>query len=346
LLLGICITPLGSSDNLSIIIGHWTHDKDNNFLVPTNSSVDVSLNNNSLVYANLSGYAGTNISWSGGQFHSIGVGGVGSGGNPFNQDLNTSDGVAFNDVTLNQFIIGAFGGAIDLSGDPWYMSGADWQIAQDLILDGYVLSDLLPNPTLSRDLGSGAYRWENIFGANGSFDDLNATHGIGTLGDIYVGGITTVNDLIVENKIIGNNFGCRVTNDTTQSIPKNTWTKLHFDSEVYDTDSLHDNTTDNTRLTCTESGIYMINGQVQWSSMTGTQYLVIYLNNESQIARVSGTNTYSFMNDVTTMYNLEEGDYVELMVYHTSSTDEDIIKSNTGAGGYYSPEFMMQRISG
>ena len=55
--------PLGNGSDYVVGINHWTHDTGNNFLVPTNESVDVSLNNNSLVYSNLSGFAGDNVSW-------------------------------------------------------------------------------------------------------------------------------------------------------------------------------------------------------------------------------------------------------------------------------------------
>jgi len=98
------------------------------------------------------------------------------------------DDLSSGNTVSTAFFNSNFVGGIDMTGDPWYLGGVDWEIAQDFILDGYVLSDLLPNPTLNRDLGSGAYRWENIFGSNGSFDDINATHSIGTLGDIWAGG--------------------------------------------------------------------------------------------------------------------------------------------------------------
>ena len=70
LLIGVCLgIPISGAPYGGVSINHWTHDTDNNFLVPTNTSVDVSLDNNSLLYANLSSFAGANISWSGNQFH-------------------------------------------------------------------------------------------------------------------------------------------------------------------------------------------------------------------------------------------------------------------------------------
>ena len=62
LIFGILISGslMGSSD-LILGVNHWQQNDD--VLIPINSSVDVGLNNNSLLWANLSSYAGDNMSW-------------------------------------------------------------------------------------------------------------------------------------------------------------------------------------------------------------------------------------------------------------------------------------------
>lgn len=78
LLFGVCLgVPLGSGSSFIVGINHWSHDTDNNYLVPTNTSVDVSLNNNSLLWANSSTQAGIGLIWNGAtmQFDVTGSGG-------------------------------------------------------------------------------------------------------------------------------------------------------------------------------------------------------------------------------------------------------------------------------
>ena len=48
------------------------------------------------------------------------------------RDVDINGSLYANDITLNQFITGLFGGAIDLSGDPWYLSGTDFEFAENI----------------------------------------------------------------------------------------------------------------------------------------------------------------------------------------------------------------------
>lgn len=60
---------------------------------------------------------------------------------------------------------------------------------------------------------------------------------------------------------------CRVYNNANISIPNATYTALQFNSEDFDTDNMHDNTTNNTRLTCKTAGIYLITGSVSFMAI-------------------------------------------------------------------------------
>ena len=55
--------PLGSGSNYVVGMNYWTRETGDGFLYPTNSSDDVSLNNNSLLWADLSSFAGDNVTW-------------------------------------------------------------------------------------------------------------------------------------------------------------------------------------------------------------------------------------------------------------------------------------------
>jgi hypothetical protein len=65
---------------------------------------------------------------------------------------------------------------------------------------------------------------------------------------------------------------CCVTKSADQSISTATWTKITFDQEEYDVGSMHDNSTNNTRITIKEAGQYRINYHIKHESMDKISY--------------------------------------------------------------------------
>lgn len=134
----------------------------------------------------------------------------------------------------------------------------------------------------------------------------------------------------------------RVYHNAAQSIPNATWTALAFNSERFDNNSIHDVTTNNSRLTCNTAGLYLISGHIQYATSTAGTYrqLGILLNGATQLAMVliSPPNALAKMS-VATVYQLAAGDYVEL----TTSQDSGGALDVTVAANY-SPEFMMVRV--
>lgn len=117
---------------------------------------------------------------------------------------------------------------------------------------------------------------------------------------------------------------------------------LTFDSERFDTDTIHSTVTNTGRLTCNTAGKYVITASVAWASnSTGFRQIGIYLNNSTFLALQSAdANATAIMyQSVTTVYDLSASDYVELRVLQTSGGPLNIV-----AGGNYSPEFSMHRI--
>ena len=113
---------------------------------------------------------------------------------------------------------------------------------------------------------------------------------------------------------------CRVTNDANQSIGDSSATKLSFNSEIFDTDSFHDNTTNNSRLTIPEDGKYLCGVSFTIAGASGHAEVGILLNNSNKIAmssmaNVSGANIGPA---VTTMADLDADDYIEALVYQDS----------------------------
>src|SRR5262252_2004637 len=62
---------------------------------------------------------------------------------------------------------------------------------------------------------------------------------------------------------------CRVYRTGAQSITQNTQTAIIWDNEVYDTDTMHDNVTNNTRITFKTAGKYRVNVNYSWAGAGG-----------------------------------------------------------------------------
>src|SRR6266498_153432 len=67
---------------------------------------------------------------------------------------------------------------------------------------------------------------------------------------------------------------------------------LAFNSERFDTDTIHDTLTNNTRLTCKTAGVYEIGGGVEFAAnATGVRSLQIRLNGTTAIVEQDITST-------------------------------------------------------
>jgi len=140
--------------------------------------------------------------------------------------------------------------------------------------------------------------------------------------------------------------GASVYHDADQSCGNNAEITLAFNSERYDTDTIHDNTTNNSRLTCKTAGKYLITGGVVWEpEATGIRRLNIKLGGITVIASVLDSPVsvagWPYSHQITTIYEMAVGNYVELLVYQFN-TPAGALDIQYSAG--LSPAFMMQRI--
>jgi hypothetical protein len=123
-----------------------------------------------------------------------------------------------------------------------------------------------------------------------------------------------------------NNFNltkCLLNKTAVQSIPTATFTKITFDAtqEIYDPLSMHDGTTNNTRITIQSTGIYQINSGGRYESSTNgdARLIYIYINNaaiNSIAGEFDSTGRFSGANSV--ILSLSANDYVEMAVYQGS----------------------------
>lgn len=140
----------------------------------------------------------------------------------------------------------------------------------------------------------------------------------------------------------------RVYHNANQSINTDTSTVLAFNSERFDTtanagSTMHDNVTDNSRLTCRYAGKYQISACIRFASnSTGVRQVTLKLNGTTTIARQSTSALNGLQTDVNVscLYDLAVNDYVQVEVYQTSGSGLNVeVNAND------SPEFMMARVA-
>jgi hypothetical protein len=117
-------------------------------------------------------------------------------------------------------------------------------------------------------------------------------------------------------------YSCRVYRTTNQSISNDTATYVAFDNESYDTDTMHDNSTNNDRITIKTAGKYTICGAVLFAAnSTGIRILEIEKNGTTTLAssRINATASpyYTGLMAVSSD-NFAVNDYVKALVLQNS----------------------------
>ena len=150
------------------------------------------------------------------------------------------------------------------------------------------------------------------------------------------------NSIKAATDFLANPPACRVYHTANQSIPNSTESTVAFNSERYDTDSMHSTVTNNSRITITTAGLYAVSVSLQFGVDTDytVAYAVLRVNGSTQIA-YGGVGTWSAalvgpLVSVGTISKFAAGDYVEVRVLqaNASAGANNIIASAQG-----SPEF-------
>lgn len=144
---------------------------------------------------------------------------------------------------------------------------------------------------------------------------------------------------------LGLGIGCRVYNNAAISIANNTLTDLTFNSEYWDTDTMHDTGANTARVTCVTPGTYLMIGQVEFAAAAGgRRQLLIVINGATTLAvKEIDSALAGVVNDnlqISTIYQLSAGDFVTLRVFQSSGAP-----LNVNAQANWSPNFMAQRIA-
>jgi len=194
------------------------------------------------------------------------------------------------------------------------------------ILDGDVHLDSLLGNVVAGDLmiGNATPKWARLAkGSDGELLKLSA--GLPTWGKVLAGNIGVLPS-------------CRVYHDANQSIPSVTDTVLAFNSERWDTDSMHDLVTNNSRITIKTAGKYAIFAHIEFAANdAGYRQMHFLLNGATYIAfneqPTSGSGDPARLT-LATLWDFAVDDFVQVRVRHNIGAN-----LNVNSGSAYSPEF-------
>lgn len=144
-------------------------------------------------------------------------------------------------------------------------------------------------------------------------------------------------DLVNNILFLANPPACRVYHNTTQSLTTAVEASVAFNTERYDTDTMHDTVTNNNRITFNTAGLYVVTTTFYIvNNATGYRWAAIRLNGATYVVEqnqnaVNGDNT-NF--SLTTIYKFAVADWIEVRAYQQSG-----VALNVGSAVAFSPEF-------
>jgi hypothetical protein len=205
-----------------------------------------------------------------------------------------------------------------------------------------VTTDKVKNRTLlKRDFKSG----QLPAGAQGPKGDTGATGSTGPAGPAEgpAGGALTgsyPNPGLAAGIVAPSNFATipsvRVRRTIDQSIADNSNTAIQFNSEAFDTAAMHDNTTNNTRLTAPIAGKYLVTGNVTWAASAVDRRLIEFHKTSGITQTVVAQNAVEpvstasipTIQNLTTVVDMAAGDYIELAVLQHTTVALNAAASN------------------
>jgi hypothetical protein len=163
----------------------------------------------------------------------------------------------------------------------------------------------------------------------------NATlvrQGVGTNGQVLTADSTQADGVIWATPSAPAFVGARVYGSAVQSIATATYAVVTWDTESFDSDGFHDNSTNTSRLTIPsgKAGKYLFNLKTVFNSTssTGDRILYFFKNgsevNESPFALTTRSNLQM---SLTSIQSAAVGDYFEMYVFQTSGGSINLDKT-------------------
>lgn len=128
---------------------------------------------------------------------------------------------------------------------------------------------------------------------------------------------------------------CRIYDASSQSLANGVETAINFDLENYDSDDMHDNSTDNTHITFTTAGKYFGAFTIEFQAASGGERrLRVLVGGSTRIAQTKLSFPDGADHDtmqVVWNYEADADEYIELMAYQNSG---DAIDSQVSGSAY------------
>jgi hypothetical protein len=141
----------------------------------------------------------------------------------------------------------------------------------------------------------------------------------GTSDSVIMSPVTTKN-------AIQNIFtGAQVKNSANQALTTGTWTTLSFDQEEFDDANYHDTSTNNSRLTVSVAGRYLVTGVIDFSAIDNDGYGVRIIKNGATTGFIPTVliSTGALISQnllVSWVFDMAANDYVQLQGFRATST--------------------------
>ena len=130
------------------------------------------------------------------------------------------------------------------------------------------------------------------------------------------------NAQFADNLIVKKNL-CKVTLSANQSATANTWNMLLCNAEIYDTNTMHDNATNNSRIYIKEAGYYDFGATARFSSTVAGGLRIRRFNSANANVRggvISFENTGRDIINISSMCYMDLGDYLICEAYPVTTT--------------------------
>lgn len=155
---------------------------------------------------------------------------------------------------------------------------------------------------------------------DGKHRDITANT-LTTSGNVSIGGDVSFSDTAKPR--------CKVALSANQTIAPNTWTKLSFNSEVFDKGNLWD--PGNAHFSAPGGDLYLFSGQIHFASTSsGTRITMAIRKNglDYEYATTHSATTLDISCGFMFQVPCVQGDVVEIYVHHTDSVGRDVSSNN------------------
>jgi hypothetical protein len=140
-------------------------------------------------------------------------------------------------------------------------------------------------------------------------------------------GIGAKKTLAETKTILGMDISCRAYNSAVETIGNASVTLITFDSESWDTDTMHDTSTNPGRITCKIAGKYIVTATVGWAVGGGALRMIQLKKNASVMSENRMPNIVSnyVYNNIAMILDLAINDYITVSGYQDSGGDLDTL---------------------